>query len=229
MLWEATPSAPAQYQGEVFSLRDAYLQISSYQKPRPPIHVGAIRKKARELAGEVADGWIAMSTESPETLREKVQEIQMGRARRGTERSVGDFDVVMTGYTDISDDPEKAYRSVEGATKGGLVWERESLQKRTGINVPEELSVQKMDVTNKRVIQEMNELMASIPREVVEEISLTGRNAEECIGKIEKFLDAGVTSVIICNLAQDQAKVFEVYAKEVFPYLRENYGLAGRK
>ncbi len=229
-LWEATPSNPAQYAGEIFSLRNAYLQIRSYQKPHPPLYIGAIRKKTRELAGEIADGWIALSTESPDTMRERVQDIWSGARKQGRGGEIGDsFDVVMTGYTDISDDPEKAYRSVEGAARGGLVWERELLERRTGIKVPEELSVQKMDVTDGSTVQKMNEIMASIPRGLVEEVTLIGKNANDCIHRIEKFLDAGATSVIICNLAQKQEEVFGVYAKEVFPYLRESYGVEGRR
>jgi len=39
-----------------------------------------------------------------------------------------------------------AYKSVEGAAPGEFVAEREFREKRTGFKVPEDLSIQRMDV-----------------------------------------------------------------------------------
>ena len=223
-LWAATPATPADYTGEIFSLKGAYLQTRPLQKPHPPIYIGAIGKRNRELAGQTADGWFPMATETPETLSKKFLDVKNGASRAG--RDMEGFDVQVTIYTDISDDADRAYRSVEGAAKGALVWERSMLKERTGLDVPEELSVQKIDVTDKQVMKRMSEFMALIPRSLVDEVTAAG-TADECISRIEKLLGAGATSVTICNLGQDQEKVYEIYAKKIFPYLRENHR-AGR-
>jgi alkanesulfonate monooxygenase SsuD/methylene tetrahydromethanopterin reductase-like flavin-dependent oxidoreductase (luciferase family) len=222
LLWAATPASPADYAGEIFSLKGAYLQTRPLQKPGPGIYIGAIGKRNRELAGQSADGWFPMATETPGTLSRKLLDVRNGASRSG--RSLERFDVQVTIYTDISEDPDRAYRSVEGAAKGALVWERSMLKERTGLDVPEELSVQRIDVTDREVMKRMSEFMALIPRSLVEEVTATG-TVDACISRLERLLGAGATSVTICNLGQDQEKVYERYSKEIFPYLRENRGL----
>ena len=219
LLWAATPATPADYTGEIFSLKGAYLQTRPLQSPGPRIYIGAIGKRNRELAGQAADGWFPMATETPETLSRKLTDVRTGAARSG--RDMEAFDVQVTIYTDVSEDADAAYRSVEGAAKGALVWERSMLKERTGLDVPEELSVQKIDVTDREIMKRMSDFMALIPRSLVEEVTATG-TAEACTSRIEKLLRAGATSVTICNLGRDQERVYETYAKKIFPYLREN-------
>ncbi|MDA4136484.1 MAG: LLM class flavin-dependent oxidoreductase [Thaumarchaeota archaeon] len=221
-LWEATPTRRADYTGEFFSLSGAYLQTLPYQKPRPKIYIGAIGKRTRELAGEQADGWLPMATETPESLKEKFQAIRAGASKAG--RDISGFDVQAQVYTDVSEDADRAYGSVEATAKGGLIFERSILKQKTGLDVPEDLSVQKIDVTSKAAMDRITEFAAMIPRKVVEEVTVTG-SPDQCISKIEKLVQAGATSVIICNLSPDQDRVFEVYGKEIFPYLRERYGV----
>ena len=116
-----------------------------------------------------------------------------------------------------------AYRSVEGAAKGALVWERGMLKERTGLDVPEELSVQRIDVTDKQVMKRMGEFIARIPA-----WPRGGGHRQRDRRRVHlqdrELLGAGATSVTICNLGQDQEKVYEAYAKKIFPYLRENHG-----
>jgi alkanesulfonate monooxygenase SsuD/methylene tetrahydromethanopterin reductase-like flavin-dependent oxidoreductase (luciferase family) len=226
MLWEATPSSPANYSGEFFSLHGAYLQTRPFQKPMPPVYIGAIGPKTRELAGELAEGWTPMASETPDTLREQLEDVKAGAGRSG--RSLDGFEVAVTAYTDVSDDVERTYRTVEATARSMLVWERHILKRRAGLDVPEDYSVQRMDVRNREVTKAADSLTASIPRELVEEITIIG-TVDQCIAKIEKYLDAGATSLMIANLSPEQERIFEVYANKIFPYLRENYGITGRK
>ncbi len=226
MLWDATPSTPANYSGEFFSLHGGYLQTRPVQKPRPPLYIGAIGKKTRALAGELADGWVPMASETPETLKEQLQDVESGAGKSG--RQMDDFEVAVTAYTDVSEDVERTYKSVEGTARTMLVWEREILKRRAGMDIPEDFSVQRMDVRDKELTEKVNSFTASIPRELIEDITIIG-TADQCIAKIEKYLDAGATSLMICNLSPEQERVFEVYAKVIFPYLRENYGTEGRR
>jgi alkanesulfonate monooxygenase SsuD/methylene tetrahydromethanopterin reductase-like flavin-dependent oxidoreductase (luciferase family) len=223
-LWEATPLAPADYSGEFFSLRGAYLQTRPLRRPGPRVYVGAVGKRTRELTGETADGWLPMPTETPESLREKLRDVEVGAARAG--RPLGELDVQALVYTALSDDPDAAYRRVEATAKGGLVMERSILKARAGMEVPEDLSVQRMDVTDEARRRRMAEFCAAIPRRVVEEVTVTG-TVEGCVARLERYLDAGATSLIVCNLSEDQDRSFEAYAREVFPYLRERYGVPG--
>src|SRR5580693_4362194 len=84
-LWLATPASPAKYAGEIFSLRGAYLQTRPLQRPHPPIYIGAIGKRNREMAGQIADGWFPMATGTPETLSRKFLDVKNGASRSGRE------------------------------------------------------------------------------------------------------------------------------------------------
>jgi alkanesulfonate monooxygenase SsuD/methylene tetrahydromethanopterin reductase-like flavin-dependent oxidoreductase (luciferase family) len=128
----------------------------------------------------------------------------------------------------VSEDVERTYRSVEATARSMLVWERQILKKRAGLDVPEGYSVQRMDVRDREATRGADSFTASVPRELVEEITIIG-TVDQCISKIEKYLDAGATSLMIANLSPEQERVFEVYGNKIFPYLRENYGMSGRK
>jgi alkanesulfonate monooxygenase SsuD/methylene tetrahydromethanopterin reductase-like flavin-dependent oxidoreductase (luciferase family) len=220
-LWEATPTTKADYIGDFFSLTGAYLQIRPLQKPRPKVYIGAIGKKTRILCGELADGYLPMATETPESLRGKILDVKEGASKVG--RDILDFDIQAQVYTDVSDDEDAAYRSVESTAKGGLIWERDILKQRTGMQVPDDLTVQRMDVTDKKTMESFNEFAERIPRKLIEEVAVAG-SVDSCISKLEKLVEAGATSVIICNLSPDQDRVFQAYGKEIFPYLRERFG-----
>lgn len=221
LLWAATPSKPSNYDGEIFRLRNAYLQTRPVQKPHPPVYIGAVGRKTRELAGEMASGWVPMAMESPSTLKEHLTDVERGANRAG--RRLKDIEVAVTVYTDVSNDTESAYRTVEGVARSMLVWEREILKKRAGIEIPEELSVQRMNGTDKSVSKRIEEFAATIPRKLVEEVTAFG-TVDQCIEKYEQFLDAGATSIIVCNLGKNQNLVFRKYSKEIIPYLKRNYG-----
>ncbi|MBI2648771.1 MAG: LLM class flavin-dependent oxidoreductase [Thaumarchaeota archaeon] len=221
LLWAATPSRPSNYDGEIFRLTNAYLQVRPVQKPHPPVYIGAISPKTRTLVGEIATGWVPMAMESPSTLKEHLEDVKRGTERVG--RRLNDIEVAVTVYTDVSNDTEAAYRSVEGVARSMLVWEREILKKRAGIEIPEELSVQRMSGNDESISKRIDEFAASIPRRLVEEATAFG-TVDQCIEKFEQYLDAGATSIIICNLAKNQDLVFRKYSKEIIPYLKRHYG-----
>jgi alkanesulfonate monooxygenase SsuD/methylene tetrahydromethanopterin reductase-like flavin-dependent oxidoreductase (luciferase family) len=221
LLWIATPSRPSNYDGEIFRLRDAYLQVRPVQKPHPPVYIGAISPKTRALVGEIASGWVPMAMESPATLKEHMEDVQRGAKRAG--RRLRDIEVAVTVYTDVSNDTEAAYRSVEGVARSMLVWEREIIKKQAGIEIPEELSVQRMSGNDKSIMKKIDAFGASIPRWLVEEATAFG-TADRCIKKFEQYLDAGATSIIICNVGKNQDLVFRKYSEEIIPYLKRRYG-----
>jgi alkanesulfonate monooxygenase SsuD/methylene tetrahydromethanopterin reductase-like flavin-dependent oxidoreductase (luciferase family) len=94
-----------------------------------------------------------------------------------------------------------------------------------GISVPQELSLQFLDPTDPRTSEKIREIADSIPRRVVEEVSVIGP-PDECISRLEKFLKAGATSIIICNLSVEQERVFRTYAEKIIPYLKNEYGVS---
>ena len=73
----------ADYTGEIFSLKGAYLQTRPRRSQGPGIYIGAIGKRNREMAGRIADGWFPMATETPETLSRKLLDVREGSGEIG--------------------------------------------------------------------------------------------------------------------------------------------------
>lgn len=224
LLWTASPKAPADYEGDVFRLRKAYLQIRPVQKPTPPLYVGALSKGTRELAGELADGWVIVSSESPAMLREHIEDVRRGASR--AKRRKRALEIVATVYTDITDDQEGVRRSLGTMIRYGLVMGRETLKKRAGIEVPQDLTTQRMvpsALTSRRIASIASRIPAKLVEDVTSEVTAIG-TPDQCIEKMEEYLDAGATSIMMCNISKDQERVFRTYANEVIPYLRKEYG-----
>lgn len=221
LLLTSTPASPATYEGEFFSLKKAYLQIRPIQKPRPPIYVGASGPRTRELAGMLADGWLPVAVESPSTLKNHLLDLKNGAEKRG--RNITGLDIDVTVYTTVDEDIEKAYQIVGPAVKSMLVQQREVLRELTGLEVPENLSLQRIDPTDKERLMVFEEMVTQVPRSAVEDVAAFGP-IDLVIGKLEEFLRAGATSLTICVIGSDHEKILRIYAEKIIPYLKETYG-----
>jgi alkanesulfonate monooxygenase SsuD/methylene tetrahydromethanopterin reductase-like flavin-dependent oxidoreductase (luciferase family) len=220
LLWSASPASPADYQGQYFRLSRAYLQIRPYGARSPSLYIGAVGKRTRELVGEKADGWIPV-IESPASLRSHIEDVSRGAAKSG--RDARDVDTLLTFYSEVNNDRQAALKTMEPVARMQLTQERSVLELTSGIKVPQRLSVQQLLVNDPAVTRELQEFGETIPTKVIEEVTAFG-SAEDCIKKLEAFLDAGATSFLLCNLSKDQEGTFGPYANQIVPYLRENYG-----
>ncbi|MDG6925875.1 MAG: LLM class flavin-dependent oxidoreductase [Nitrososphaerota archaeon] len=221
LLWGSSPAAPVDYQGEFFRLARAYLQIRQFGARPPPIYVGAVGRKTRELVGEKADGWLPV-IESPASLRSHLEDVGRGVARSG--RQVREIDATVTFYSEVSDDRSASLKTVEPVARMQLTQERSVLELTSGMKVPERLSVQRLLANDVALSRELQDFGAGIPMRVIEDVTAVGP-VEDCIKKLEQFLDSGATSFLLCNLSRDQERTFGAYAQGIVPYLRENYGV----
>ena len=222
LLWGSSPKSPVDYDGEFFQLRRAYLQIGSYNVgTHPPLYIGAVGTRTRELVGEMAEGWIPV-IESTSSLKAHLEDVTRGARKAG--RRVEDVDVMVTFYSVVGDDKQAALREVESVTRIQLVQERSVVELTSGITIPRELSVSRLIVNDPEITQELQSVASSIPDKVVDDVTVTGTE-EECIKRIESFLDAGATSFLLCNLGKDQEGTFRHYAERIIPYLHETYGV----
>jgi alkanesulfonate monooxygenase SsuD/methylene tetrahydromethanopterin reductase-like flavin-dependent oxidoreductase (luciferase family) len=218
-LFEATPQSPAEFHGSIFSLSRAYLQIRPYQKPRPPIYLGALGPKTRRMTGELADGWYPW-IEAPETFREHLKDVYTGARSAG--RNPEEIDAVAVFFSAISDNYEDAFKAVEQSAREALVLER-SVSKLLGheIQITKELTIQSLEAKEQHM-RVLREAMMEVPKELVGEVTVIG-TADECIKKIEEYIASGATSVAMYNLGPDAEYTFEAYAKDIIPYLKERY------
>lgn len=219
-LWKATPQSPVDYDGEIFKLRRAYLQIRPYGPKMPPVYVGALGVRTREFAGARADGWLPV-IESPDSLRAHLQDVARGarEAGKGTDQT----DVRLTFYTDVNDDREAAYKAVEPVARSQLVQERSVLEMAGGDTVPDSLSVQRIRANDPSAGKELQDIAARVPRKIIEGVTVSG-TVEDCIVRLEAYLDAGATSFQLCNVSRNQEATFNAYAEKIVPYLRKQYG-----
>ncbi|HDN63326.1 MAG TPA: LLM class flavin-dependent oxidoreductase [Candidatus Bathyarchaeota archaeon] len=221
MLWLSSPDNPADFKGEVFRLDRAYLQLKCYQKPHPPVYIGALSPKTRELAGELAEGWIAVALESPKTLKVHLREVERGLAKSG--RRLEDFYVSATVYTEVGDF-EEAYRTVEWTARRRLASNGEILALMGHkVNVPKEVTIPRIRVDDKEALSKLDEIAKSIPRKIVEQILAIG-NPDQCIAKLEEYVKAGANSLIICSLSRDDDRLYRLYSEKILPYMKEIYG-----
>ena len=59
-----------------------------------------------------------------------------------------------------------------------------------------------------------------ITEEMVEDFMLIG-TVDDCIGKIEKYIDIGLNQLVIHNLGPDKEKTIEYFQGEIIPYFSD--------
>jgi alkanesulfonate monooxygenase SsuD/methylene tetrahydromethanopterin reductase-like flavin-dependent oxidoreductase (luciferase family) len=223
LLWRASLQEPANFHGEIYRLEGAFLQVRPKQRPHPPLYIGAVGPRMRRLAGEIGDGWVAMANLSPQTLKAHLQEVYAGLEASGREPE--DFAVIPTIYTAVSEDYEEAFRQVEPKARGIMALDPQTLRELGLSRVAEEVAVHRLRVDRAQELRRWREVAQAIPRPVVESVVAIG-TPDQCIERLEEFLEAGATHLIVCNVAGGEGEevTYRAYAEKVKPYLEEQYG-----
>lgn len=168
-----------------------------------PIYLAAVGPKNLELAGEIADGWLAIFF-SPEHASEHLAHVQAGarKAGRGTpEEPLADFDVVPTVPVVVTDDLEMAYAAVSSyaALYIGGMGSREK-------NFYNQLACRMGFEEQARQIQDLyldgraRDAAAAVPREFLDATSLLGPR-ERIRDRLAAYREAGVTTLTISPFA----------------------------
>ena len=169
--------------------------------PRPdlPIYLAAVGPRNLRLAGEVADGWLAIFL-SPEHSADLVATVREGRERsgRGTPQDpMAGFDTVATVPVVVTDDLEAARATVApyAALYIGGMGSREK-------NFYNDLAVRMGYADEAKRVQDFyldkqyREAMAALPLEFVDRTSLLGPK-ERIADKLVEYAEAGVTTLAI--------------------------------
>jgi F420-dependent oxidoreductase-like protein len=162
------------------------------QRPDLPIYLAAIGPKNLELAGEIADGWLAVFF-APEFAAEQLTAVAAGRARAG--RGLDGFAVVPSVPVVIGDNVEWCAEQARGyaALYVGGMGSREqnfyhALAARMGY-AAEADTVQELYLQGRH-----RDAAAAVPLEFIDRTSLLGP-VDRIAARLQTYAQAGVTEL----------------------------------
>ncbi|MDQ6649026.1 MAG: LLM class F420-dependent oxidoreductase [Actinomycetota bacterium] len=167
-----------------------------------PIYLAAIGPQNLELAGEKADGWLAIFY-SPEHAAESLASIRAGAEKVG--RDLGHFDVVPTMPLSVGDDVAACAEPVRGyaALYVGGMGSREknfynALARRMGYDEAA------TEIQDRYLSGDKAGAAAAVPLKFVDETSLLGPK-ERIAERMTALADSGVTTLTVSSFAGDLA------------------------
>jgi F420-dependent oxidoreductase-like protein len=163
-----------------------------------PIYLAAIGPKNLELAGAIADGWLAIFF-TPEFAEEHLAHVRAGRAAAGKE--LAGFDVAPTVPLVVGDDLATCVEPVRGwaALYIGGMGSREhnfynQLAGRMGF------AAAAARVQERYLARDYAGAAAAVPEELVEQTALLG-SVERLADRMRAFAAAGVTTLTVSPMA----------------------------
>ncbi|WP_422769438.1 LLM class F420-dependent oxidoreductase [Plantactinospora sp. WMMC1484] len=165
-----------------------------------PIYLAAVGPKNLELAGEIADGWLAIFF-APDLAAEQLDTVRAGRARAG--RELAGFDVVPSVPVVVGDDVATCAELVRwyAALYVGGMGSREQ-------NFYNQLATRMGYGDAAREVQDLylarrpREAAAAVPLEFIDRTSLLGPK-ERIADRMREYAAAGVTTLSVTLFAAD--------------------------
>jgi F420-dependent oxidoreductase-like protein len=168
-------------------------------RPEVPVYLAAVGPKNLELAGEIADGWLAIFY-SPEHSGDLLESVREGRrkAGKGTEEDplVG-FDVVPTVPVVVDDDVERAARSIAGYAAlyiGGMGSREQNFYNQLACRMGFEEDAAR--IQDLYLDGRPRDAAAAVPFEFIDATSLIGPR-ERIAERVGRYADAGVTTLTV--------------------------------
>jgi alkanesulfonate monooxygenase SsuD/methylene tetrahydromethanopterin reductase-like flavin-dependent oxidoreductase (luciferase family) len=164
-----------------------------------PIYLAAVGPKNLELAGEIADGWLAVFF-SPEYSGDLLASLKAGRVRagRGTEQDrLAGFDVVPTVPVIIGDDLEAAaapLRAYSALYLGGMGSREKNFYNALAVRMGFEEGAAK--VQDLFLAREYREAAAAVPLDFIDQTSLIGPR-DRIKDRLSRYAASGVTTLTI--------------------------------
>jgi F420-dependent oxidoreductase-like protein len=163
-----------------------------------PLYLAAVGPKNLELAGEIADGWLAIFF-SPEHAAEALDHLRAGRATVG--KDLSDFDIVPTVPVVVGDDltacaePVRAYSALY---VGGMGSREKNFYNQLAVRMGYgEAAAQVQDLYLRR---EYAAAAAAVPFEFIDQTALIGPK-ERIAERLVAYAAAGVTNLSVASYA----------------------------
>ncbi|MGB7290763.1 MAG: LLM class flavin-dependent oxidoreductase [Thermodesulfobacteriota bacterium] len=214
MLWEK--EEPFDFEGEFFRFEKAILG-SKPTRGEVPIYIAAHRERSLRVAAEMGDGWITLP-QPPGLFSKRRKRVEEWRVSSG--KNVNHFDKCLYIFISIANDKESAFKPLEHL-RHTLIWS-ELYEEAYNVKLPEEFKgFSYMDVVTTDEIskKKLADLGKHFSKEAVFDFTLSG-SAEDCIKRIEEYIDAGVNHFLIHNFSTDPDWSYKVLTERVIPFFR---------
>ena len=166
-----------------------------------PSDLAAVGPKNLELAGEIADGWLAVFL-TPEHAAEQLSAVAAGRARAGADLT--GFDVVPSVPVVLGDDVAACadlVRPYAALYVGGMGSREQNFYNRLAVRMG--YSDAARTVQDLYLDRRMREAATAVPQEFIDRTSLLGP-ADRMTGRIREYAAAGVTTLSVTLFAGDR-------------------------
>ena len=216
-LCSASASEPACFSGKKYTMSRAFLGIKPVQRPFPPIYLGALGPRTRQLAGEIADGWLPY-VHSPKNYTKLVSDVKIGVEKAG--RRLEELDLVANVPVCFTNGKKsealRIWRRLgvrlilEGTTLRDLGWQ---------VHYASSLTLRKM-VVDPQVSKQLEELSDAIPHEITKEVAAIG-TVSTVIDILDKYVKLGATHLLIRLLGDETEGDLAKFGTQVIQYFRE--------
>ncbi|MFI6510705.1 LLM class F420-dependent oxidoreductase [Streptosporangium sp. NPDC050855] len=196
----ALEGRPVSYAGETMTLplpggqgKELSLGVSPVQK-HLPVYLGAMGPETTALAGELADGWLAIHF-PPEHLAERTAHLRAGAARAG--RSLDGFDVAPMILTLVDEDEELAFdmmRPMLALYLGGMGSRRTNFYNRLARSLGFEKEAEA--IQEAFLAGRQGEAMSLLPDGLVDAMTMCGPPGK-LRERVAAYREAGATSLVV--------------------------------
>jgi F420-dependent oxidoreductase-like protein len=170
-----------------------------------PIYLAAVGPKNLELAGEIADGWLAIFY-APEFADEQLAAVHAGRARAG--KDLSGFDVVPSVPVVVGDDPSpdgiaacaELVRWYAALYVGGMGSREQNFYNELAIRMGYGDAAR--EVQDLYLAKRQRDAAAAVPLEFIDRTSLLGPK-ERIAERMREYAAAGVTTLSVSIFAAD--------------------------
>ncbi|MFZ0323285.1 MAG: LLM class F420-dependent oxidoreductase [Actinomycetes bacterium] len=163
-----------------------------------PIYLAALGPKNLELAGEIADGWLALFF-SPEHAEDSLRHIRAGRTK--VDRDLSGFDIVPTLPIVVGDDLEvcaEPVRSHAALYVGGMGSKDKNFYNALATRMG--FGAAAAEVQERYLARDYADAARAVPFEFIDATSLIGP-VERIADRMQAFAAAGVTTLTIQSYA----------------------------
>jgi len=202
----AVARKPVAYDGEFYRLPlpdgpGKALRLG-FHPPRDhiPIYLAAVGPKNLELAGEIADGWLAIFF-APDAAGESLQHVERGRAKSGA--GLTGFDVVAGVPVVIGDDVAAcadAIRPYAALYVGGMGSREQNFYNQLAVRMG--YADQARTVQDLYLDRRIREAAAAVPQDFIERTSIVGPRGR-VVERIREYASAGVGTLSISPYVGD--------------------------